>query len=180
MVSLIDQSQTAYIKGRLIMDNVVCAHEVLHQVDISKTKGILFKINFEKAFYRVNWDYLLETLQGRGFGSKWIQWITEILKGSKTCINFNGTLGAYFHCQRRVRQGDPLSPCLFDLIADVLNKLLNNAQSLGFLKGLRQIGSFQGILNIHFVDDTLLFLEAKEQYIETLKWILIALRISQG
>jgi Reverse transcriptase (RNA-dependent DNA polymerase) len=50
MDELIDYSQTAYIKGRYIMNNMVCAHEVLHQVKISKTKGVLFKINFEKVF----------------------------------------------------------------------------------------------------------------------------------
>jgi hypothetical protein len=66
----------------------------------------------------------------------------RILKCSKTCIKFNGTLGAYFHCQRGVRQGDLLSPFLFDLVADILNKLLNNVQSLGFLKGLGQIKFF--------------------------------------
>jgi Reverse transcriptase (RNA-dependent DNA polymerase) len=51
---LIDQTQTAYIKGRLITNNVVCDHEVLHQVHISKTQGVLFKIDFEKTFDRVN------------------------------------------------------------------------------------------------------------------------------
>jgi Reverse transcriptase (RNA-dependent DNA polymerase) len=156
---LIDSTQTAYIKGRLIMDNVVCAHEVLHQVMISKTKG----------FDRVNWDFLIETLTGRGFGSKWISWIQFILKGSKTCVNFNVNLGPYFHCKRGARQGDPLSPFLFDLVADVLNILLQNARHLGYLKGLDSIGSFEGILNLHFVDDTLLFVEVKAEYIEVLK-----------
>jgi Reverse transcriptase (RNA-dependent DNA polymerase) len=51
---LIDQSQTTYIKWRMIMNNVVCAHEILHQVHISKTKGVLLKIDFEKVFDRVN------------------------------------------------------------------------------------------------------------------------------
>lgn len=69
---LIDNSQTAYIKGRLIMNNVVCAHEILHQIKISKTKGVLFKIDFEKTFDCVNWDFLLEVLKGRNFGDKWI------------------------------------------------------------------------------------------------------------
>jgi hypothetical protein len=55
----------------------------------------------------------------------------------------------------------------------ILNKLLSNAQLLGYLKGIGQVGSFNGILNVHFADDTLLFLEAKEKYIEALKWILI-------
>jgi Reverse transcriptase (RNA-dependent DNA polymerase) len=78
MDSLIDHSQTTYIKDRYIMDNVVCAHEVLHQVNKTKSQGVLFKIDFEKVFDRVNWDFLLETLIGRGFDPKWIQWITNI------------------------------------------------------------------------------------------------------
>jgi Reverse transcriptase (RNA-dependent DNA polymerase) len=75
-----------------------------------KLKGVLFKIDFEKTFDRVNWNFLLETLVGRCFSSKWIQWITNILQDSKTCVNFNENLGTYFYCQRGVRQGDPLSP----------------------------------------------------------------------
>jgi Reverse transcriptase (RNA-dependent DNA polymerase) len=110
------------------MDNIICAFEVLHQVKISKTKDVLFKIDFEKAFDRVHWDFLLKTLKDRGFGHRWIEWITNILYGSKTYINFNGELGPHFHCKRGVRHGDPLSPFLFDLMADVLNIVLNNAQ----------------------------------------------------
>jgi hypothetical protein len=64
MHELIDYSQIAYIKYRYIMDNMICAHEILHQVKISKIKGVLFKIDFEKIFDRVHWDFLLETLKG--------------------------------------------------------------------------------------------------------------------
>jgi Reverse transcriptase (RNA-dependent DNA polymerase) len=177
---LIDSTQTVYIKDRSIMDNVVCAHAVLHQVRLSKSKGLLFKIDFEKVFDRVNWDFLLEILVGRGFRTKWITWIQSILECSKTCINFNGQIGPYFHCKRGVRQGDPLSPFLFDLVADVLNILLKNDKNLGYLKGLGSIGSFEGILNLHFADDTLLFLEAKTEYIEILKWILVAFEDLSG
>jgi hypothetical protein len=40
--------QTANIKGHFVMDNIVCAHKILHQVKLSKTKRVLFKIDFEK------------------------------------------------------------------------------------------------------------------------------------
>jgi Reverse transcriptase (RNA-dependent DNA polymerase) len=91
----------------------VLMRSYIHQVHISKAKGVLFKIDFEKVFDRVNWGFLLETLKGRDFGPKWTQRIIIILQGSKTCINFNDNLGAYFHCQRGVRQGNPLSPFFF-------------------------------------------------------------------
>jgi hypothetical protein len=53
-------------------------------------------------------------------------------------------------------------------VADVLNILLKNAKHLGYLKGLGSIGSFEGILNLHFADNILLFVEAKAEYIEVL------------
>jgi hypothetical protein len=70
--------------------------------------------------------------------------------------------------------GDPFFPFLFDLLADVLNILLRNAKNLDYLKDLGSIGSFEGILNLHFANDTLLFLEVKTEYIKVLNWILVA------
>jgi Reverse transcriptase (RNA-dependent DNA polymerase) len=54
MDSLISSTQTAYIKGSYIMDNVVCAHEALHTIKKNKISAVIFKIIFEKAFDRVN------------------------------------------------------------------------------------------------------------------------------
>jgi Reverse transcriptase (RNA-dependent DNA polymerase) len=81
----------------------------------------------------VNWDFLLEILKGRNFGYKWIQ---DILNSGRTCININGTLGEYFACKRGLRQGDLLSPFLFDIVSDTLHRILENASKEGFLKGV--------------------------------------------
>jgi Reverse transcriptase (RNA-dependent DNA polymerase) len=123
---------------------------------------------------------LLETLKGRGFDNRWIEWIANILHSSKTHINFNGELGPYFHCKRGVRQGDLLSPYLFVLVADVINIVLHNAQENGYIKGLGSKRDFLGLINLHFADDTLLFLEANFRYIKDLKWILIGFEDISG
>lgn len=80
--------------------------------------------------------------------------------------------------QKGLRQGDPLSPLLFDLVADTLNKILSNAQSSGFISGLGH--STSKTLNLHFADDTLLFLEAKPLMIEHLKYLLIGFEHLSG
>jgi Reverse transcriptase (RNA-dependent DNA polymerase) len=67
---LIDYTQTTFIQRRNIHDNIICAQEILFKVRKSKEKGIMIKIDFEKAFDSVNWNFLLEVLQARGFGEK--------------------------------------------------------------------------------------------------------------
>lgn len=60
MNDLVNESQTAYIPGRVLFENIVTAREVSFQVKKNKSKGILFKIDLEKAFDRLNWDFLIE------------------------------------------------------------------------------------------------------------------------
>jgi Reverse transcriptase (RNA-dependent DNA polymerase) len=146
------------------------------KLNFLKLKEFFLRLILKKYLIESIDFFLIETLQGRGFGTKWIRWIQNILNDNKIYINFNGELGPYFHCQRGIRPGNPLSPFLFDLVADILNVLLNNAQDKGYLKGLGAKGTFPGLVNLYFADDSLLFLEAKAAYIESLKWILIAFK----
>lgn len=73
--SIIDPNQTGFIKGRNILEGVVVLHEVLHELKRSKQKGIILKIDFEKAYDRVNWSFLEQVMKGRGFPPLWISWV---------------------------------------------------------------------------------------------------------
>lgn len=102
MDRLIDQTQAAFIRGRYILDNVVLSHELLHYCKQNKEEGVVIKIDFEKAYDKVNWQFLKEMLITRGFDLKWVSWILQLLYSSTTCININGKLSSYFPCQRGV------------------------------------------------------------------------------
>ena len=67
---LIASNQTAFIKGRYILESVVAAHEIIHEIHRNKEEGIMLKLDYEKAYDRVSWSFLEDTLISRGFGKK--------------------------------------------------------------------------------------------------------------
>jgi hypothetical protein len=77
---LISPQQTALIGGRYILESVVVAHEVVHNIHKGKKPGVILKLDYEKAYDRVNLDFLFEILTTRGFSRKWIRWIENIVK----------------------------------------------------------------------------------------------------
>jgi hypothetical protein len=79
--SLVAKEQSAFIRGRFILKSVVVAHELVYSMNKSKTPGVVIKLDYEKAYDRVNIDFLLEILQLRGFGERWIGWIKSIVIG---------------------------------------------------------------------------------------------------
>ena len=74
-------TQTAFIKNRFIMEGVVVLHEILNDLHIRKKPGVLFKIDFEKAFNKIKWPFLLQTLEMKGFPSKFNDLVMKIVSG---------------------------------------------------------------------------------------------------
>jgi len=124
---LISSNQSAFIKGRYILESVVSAHEIIHEVHRKRDCGIIFKLDYEKAYDRVSWEFLDEMLTSRGFGEKWVGWIRNVVRGGSLCIRINDEDSVYFKTGKGLRQGDPLSPLLFNLVADVFTKVLMKA-----------------------------------------------------
>jgi Reverse transcriptase (RNA-dependent DNA polymerase) len=96
---IIGDSRSAFLKGRYILNCVVTAHEVLHQVQKDKQEGMLFKVDFQKAFDYISWNYLLDTFVQRGFCPLWVSWMKKLLWGGKVNILVNGELTDYFECR---------------------------------------------------------------------------------
>ena len=78
---LIDSNQTAFMKGRNIMSGIVILHEILHETKRKKQIGIILKLDFEKAYDKVNWKLLFECIEKRGFNQKWCSWIKQVVTG---------------------------------------------------------------------------------------------------
>jgi mannosylglycoprotein endo-beta-mannosidase len=80
---IISETQTAFILGRYILEGVVVLHEILHEIRVKKLKGIILKLDFEKAYDKVNWKFMLEVLRKKNFPGKWIEWTKQIVEGGK-------------------------------------------------------------------------------------------------
>jgi len=132
---------------------------------------VVLKLDFEKAFDRIEHKVILDILLHKGLGQKWISWIDAILKSGTSAVLLNGVLGKTFHCKRGVRQGDPLYPLLFVLAADLLQSILNKAKEMNLLR-LPIPAPSPDFPVIQYADDTLVVLEASAQQLFFLKGVL--------
>ena len=78
---LISPMQTTFMRGRNILEGVVILHETIHELHHKNQNGVIIKIDFEKAYDKVRWDFLLQTLRMKGFSPKWIGWIKSFISG---------------------------------------------------------------------------------------------------
>jgi hypothetical protein len=108
---LVASNQTTFIKGGYILESVVTAHEVVHSVHQGKKQGVVLKLDYEKAYDKVNWQYLLDILEKRGFGKRWIEWIRRILCRGCVGLTINNIEGEFFQTGKDLRQGGPCLPC---------------------------------------------------------------------
>ena len=69
---VISPFRTAFVPGRNILEGVVILQEVLHELRVTKSSGVILKLDFEKAYDKVNWNFLEEVLQRKGFSNIWI------------------------------------------------------------------------------------------------------------
>ncbi|GKF72830.1 RNA-directed DNA polymerase, eukaryota, reverse transcriptase zinc-binding domain protein [Tanacetum coccineum] len=94
----------------------------------------VFKVDFEKAFDSLRWDYLDTIMEKLGFGLKWRTWIFGCLNNDRSSVLVNESPTSKFDIRRGLRQGDPLSPFLFILAMEGLHMLMCKAEESGIFK----------------------------------------------
>lgn len=180
MPHIISETQTTFLSGRNILDGVLIANEVVDGWKKAKKKGLIIKLDFEKAYDSINWGFLFCMTSQYGSGNKWISWIKECVTSARISVLVNGSPTEEFSPQKGLRQGAPLSPFLFNLVTEGLHILLSRAQALGLVQGVK-VGS-NGVILSHlpFADDSLLFCAAEVDDVRNLKRVLRCFKVLSG
>ncbi|GJW59088.1 putative RNA-directed DNA polymerase, eukaryota, reverse transcriptase zinc-binding domain protein [Tanacetum coccineum] len=134
--SVIGPNQSAFIEGWQILDGCLIASEIIRMAALENHKLLLFKVDFEKAFDSVNWNFLLSIITQMGFGGKWRNWISSCLSSASISVMINGSPSKEFKMERGLRQGDLLSPLLFLIVAEALKIAIIEACNKGVFKAV--------------------------------------------
>jgi len=178
--AIIDDCQSAFLKYRGILDSVLMANEVIEELKRRRKPGLCLKVDFEKAYDSVIWEFLYDMLYRMGFHRKWIMWIQGCLESATVSVLVNGNPTEEFKPSRGLRQRDPLAPFLFIVVAEGLAGLVRQAMKVNLLSGLR-IGRKEVELGIlQFVDDTLFLCQDSYSNVVTLKSILRGFELASG
>ncbi|WMV37958.1 hypothetical protein MTR67_031343 [Solanum verrucosum] len=165
------------------MDAVLIANEAIDSRVSQKKHGILCKLDIEKAYDHVNWDFILSMLRQMGFDSRWISWIKFCISTVKFSVLVNGSPEGFFSAHRGIRQGDPLSPFMFIIAMEGLNNMLKIAKTTGRIQEFEDskvARNSMEITHLHYADDALIFCGAEEEQLLILRLILVYFEAISG
>ena len=176
MGKVISKCQNAFVEGRQILDAVLIANEIVDLTLRRKKCGLVGKLDIEKAYDSISWEFLYQAMGRMGFGDRWLSWIKWCISRASFSVLINGSPAGFCPSSRSLRQGDPLSPYLFVIGMEALSCLINRAVEGNYLSS-SSIADGRGeelaISHFLYVDDTLLFCEANKDQLKFLSWILM-------
>ncbi|KAF9675131.1 hypothetical protein SADUNF_Sadunf09G0000200 [Salix dunnii] len=145
---------------RRIEDNILLAQELVQLID-EKTRGsnVILKLDMMKAYDTIDWAFIIKIMRKFGFCSKMTDMIENCISNCWFSVLFNGETTGYFHGSRGLRQGDPISPTLFIIVAEYLSRgLYNMFQRYPSLHYLARCPVL--VPHLAFADDIIIFSNA--------------------
>ncbi|GJY59135.1 RNA-directed DNA polymerase, eukaryota [Tanacetum coccineum] len=176
---LVSEVQSAFVANRQILDGPFILNELISLCKRKKSKAMIFKVDFEKAYDSVRWDYLDDVLLKFGFGDRWRGWIQGCLKSSMGSVLVNGSPTTEFEFHKGLKQGDPLSPFLFILVMESLNLSFNRILNARLFSGIT-IGSSMQLSHLFYADDAVFVGEWKDSNLRTIVHVLRCFYLASG
>ncbi|OMO73242.1 reverse transcriptase [Corchorus capsularis] len=171
---LISPFQSSFLLGRKGSDNAIIIQEAVHA--FSKKRGqagfMMLKIDLEKAYDRLEWSFIRETLVFFNFPVHLIKLIMSCICSANLAVLVNGGKSEEFTPSRGIRQGDPLSPYIFILCLEFLSLTISHKMQLKQWKGFRICRGGPVFSHLFFADDLVLFSKASMESCVLIKEVL--------
>ena len=164
--SLIDEFQTTFVPARHMDDNILIAHELTHIINKQQqgtTHLAALKLDMNKAYDRVNWNFLLKVLKAYSFPVLWLKLIWECISTPSYRLIINGATTAPVFLTCGLRQGDPLSPYLFLFCMDILSRMTTLATDIRQFKGIKIGKRGPQLSHLFFADDSMFLFQASNE-----------------
>lgn len=158
--SIIHPDQAGFVPGRRIFDHIQMNKLIIEYAEAEEINGAIVALDQEKAYDRIDHDYLWEALKHTNFPQNFIETVRSLYRHATSCVMINGTKSASFRIWRGVRQGDPMSCLLFAVAIEPLACAFRQST----LRGILVPGDVCRMVANLFADDTTVFLGEGDDY----------------
>jgi len=180
MNSIISPSQSAFLKGRTLVDGVLVVNELVDYAKRAKKECLIFKVDFEKAYDSVDWGFLVYMMRRVGMCEKLVAWMKACMYGGSMSILVNGSPTEEINIHRGLKQGDPLAPFLFLLVAEGFSGLMRQAKEENLFEGFEVGENGLVVSHLQYADDTLCIGKATVENLWAMKAILRGFEMVSG
>ncbi|KAJ4755830.1 RNA-directed DNA polymerase (reverse transcriptase)-related family protein [Rhynchospora pubera] len=182
LTKVISKEQNAFVKWRSIADNIILVKEILHYFTLAsfKKQAFLLKADVNKAFDKLDWNFLQRAMLYINVPHKIIKLIISSYKRAKVTIKINGKGDGFLQPTQGLRQGCPMSPYIFIICMEILSRILQVALNTGSLKGVQVAATSPVLTHAVYADDLILMGDAAEGETQTLTSLLHAFADASG
>jgi hypothetical protein len=180
LMELISPDQSTFLPLRFILDNLLLTMETMAWVEASHQPLIFLKLDFSNAYDMVDWGFLLKVLAKFGFPAEFVAWTRMLFLDASASVKVNGSTITPFEICRGVRQGCPLAPYLFLVVAEVLNAMVKSEVYRGAILGIKLPMENRQQTLAQYADDTLLTLLGEECSVKTVIRMLESFCLGSG